>query len=139
MIRFPWLAMAFGLGLPTAAAAAAGDDKPILVPPYEATPCWVSVFDGKGFQPPAARLNGPTFVENSIMEPVLTPDLRNVGGQDFIDRIDSLIVGPRGRVTVFDQPNFSGNRRSFGPGEKVPDLSVHGFDNRIESIRMNCE
>lgn len=117
----------------------AKDDRPVLTPPYEDSPCWVSIFGGKNFQPPAARLTGPTYVKSRKTQPVDEIDLRNVGGRDFIDRIDSLIVGPRARITIYDRPRYSGRQLSFGPGERVPDLAVHGFDNRIESIKVVCE
>lgn len=129
--------MLVGLVVPSTAAALG--EKPVLVPPYEDSPCWVSVFDGKNYEPPTARLSGPTYLDAPRTGPEVVEDLRNVGGEDFIDRIDSLIVGPRARVTVHDQRNFSGERILFGPGERVPDLAVHGFENRIESIKVECE
>ncbi len=121
------------------ATAAAGADEPLLVTPYEDSPCWVTIYDGKQFEPPGARLEGPTFLEEPETGPVVTLDLRDVGGQDFIDRIDSLIVGPRARITVYAEPTYSGDRVSFGPGEKVPDLAAHNFANRIRSIKVQCD
>lgn len=127
------------LGLALSADAAAIGEKPVLVTPYDDSPCWVSIFDGKDYQPPTARLTGPTFVKSPKARPVDEVDLRNVGGRDFIDRIDSLIVGPRARITVYDQPRYSGNSLSFGSGEQVPDLAAHGFENRIKSIKVECD
>lgn len=127
------------LGLALPMAAAAKGDKPVLITPYEDSPCWVSVFDGKYYRPPAAHLTGPSFLERPTTGPIVEEDLSNVGGQDFIDRIDSLIVGPRARIVVYDKIKFSGNNLAFGPGEWIPDLAAHQFDNRIKSIRVECE
>lgn len=129
--------LVLGLGLPLTAAALG--EKPVLVSPYADSPCWVSIFDGKEFQPPSARLTGPTYLGKPETGPVVHDDLRNVGGKDFVDRIDSLIVGPRARITVYDQIRYSGNSLSFGPNERIPDLAAHGFENRIESIKVDCE
>ncbi|MEF8698413.1 MAG: hypothetical protein V5B33_03640 [Candidatus Accumulibacter sp. UW20] len=126
-----------GISLPMAAAALG--EKPVLVPPYKDTPCWVSVFDGQNFQPPSARLTGPTFLEKPETGPVVAEDLRHLGGENFIDRIDSLIVGPRARITVYDEVNFSGHKLSFEANARIPDLAVYDFNNRIRSIKVECD
>lgn len=136
MLRlFPWLIVGLGLS----SAVLARGEKPVLVSPYDDTPCWVSIFEGKDFHPPTARLTGPSFVKSPRQGPVQDIDLHNVGGRDFINRINSLIVGPRASITVYDQPRYSGNSLSFGPDERVPDLAAHGFDNRIQSIKVDCQ
>ena len=38
--------------------------------------------------------------------PVKFPTLRDVKGQNWESRIDSLVVGPKARVTIYENPNF---------------------------------
>ncbi len=106
-------------------------------PPYGGQGCWVSIFKKEGFGPPSARIDGPTFVASTKTRPVVEPDLRNVGGQNFVRKIHSLITGPDAAVVVYAQTNYTGARHEFGPGKKVSDLSS-GFAQPIASMRVRC-
>ena len=107
--------------------------------PYEGEGCWVAVFQGSNYRPPTARMSGPTFLENFMTGPVLTPDLEAVGGQEFLTRIDSLIVGPHAVFLVYAGENFSGETQEFGPGQRVSDLSAMDFSAKAKSAKVRCE
>jgi hypothetical protein len=113
-------------------------DKSFL-PPYGDQGCWVSIFDGKNFRGESARIAGPDYIERFVTKPgTVEPDLRNVGGQDFFRRIDSLIVGPHARLIAYAGQWFSGAEITFLPNARVPDLDVLNFSNRIESVKVRC-
>ena len=120
------------------AAPAQSADLP-FVTPYGDRGCWVSIFDGKDFTGAAARLSGPTFLEKfDSSGNVVEPDLRRVGGQDFMRRIDSIIVGPHARAIAYAGQWFSAAEITFRPNARVPDLDVLNFSNRIESLKVQC-
>lgn len=99
----------------------------------------MEIFDGTNYRPPKARITGPSFIEAPKIGAVIKPDLRDVAGQNFIAVIDSLISGPRAKVTVYAGDNFSGERTTFDPNVSAPDLKQLGFSNRIRSMKIACE
>ena len=124
----------------TLLAVAGHAAEPPFLPPYTGEQgCWVSIFDAKNFRGDAARLTGPTFVEKfETAGKIVEPDLRNVGGQDFFRRIDSMIVGPNARVIAYAGQWFSAAEITFLPNARVADLDVLNFSDRIESLKVQC-
>lgn len=132
------VARAFFVSLAVLAAQAHSAELP-FVTPYGNRGCWVSIFDGKDFMGDAARLTGPTFLEKfDSSGKIVEPDLREVGGQDFVRRIDSIIVGPHARAIAYAGQWFSAAEITFRPNARVPDLDVLNFSNRIESLKVQC-
>ena len=133
-------AFAFVFALATSHAAGSAGDQQAFLPPYQGDRgCWASIFDGVDFRGEAARLTGPTFVEKFQSESkVVEPDLRNVGGQDFFRRIDSLIVGPNAKLVAYAGQWFSAAEITFLPNARVADLGTINFRNRIESVKLQC-
>ena len=121
------------------AAQPSGDARAFLPPDQGERGCWASVFDGTAFRGDAARLTGRSFIERFDSDPqVLEPDLRNVGGQDFFQRIDSLIVGPHAKLIAYAGQWFDAAEITFLPNARVSDLRKLNFANRIESVKLVC-
>jgi len=116
--------------------------------------CWAEFFHDSQYAGKQFRLDGPIQLEN----------LRNVQGENWESRIESLKVGPKARVTVFENPNFKLTLketeknpdllRSLGLSEKdaledkelvfianarIHDLSDFNFRNKIRSLKIECE
>ncbi len=71
--------------------------------------CWVEFFQESQYSGAHLRLDGPVKMEN----------LRDVQGENWEARIDSLKVGPKATVTVFENPDFKLTKKEMG---KYPDL-----------------
>lgn len=125
-----------GAALALAGPAVAVD---VRVPPYGAEGCWVLVFGKKDFYPPVARLQGPTYIEKFENGPVLTPELRDVGGDAFLQQIESAIVGPRANLTGYRDIRFDGPSMALAPNTQVADLNEIQFHERVKSLQVHCE
>lgn len=113
-------------------------DERLFVPPYGQNGCWTLFFAGAEFEPPAARLNGPTFIEKFEADPVVIPELKNVGGPVFLRSAQSVIVGPRARLLGYESERFSKRSLVLDPGQQVADLVDIGFHERVESLQVEC-
>ncbi len=116
--------------------------------------CWAEFFQDSQYAGKQFRLEGPIQLEN----------LSNVHGENWESRIESLKVGPKARVSVFENTNFKLTLkemekypdllRSLGLTEKdamedkelifiansrIHDLSDFNFRNKIHSLRIDCE
>ena len=58
--------------------------------------CWAEFFQGSDYAGPHFRLAGPVELDN----------LQNVNGENWASRIDSLKVGPKATLVVFENTNF---------------------------------
>jgi hypothetical protein len=113
-------------------------NDPVKITPYAGTGCWALVFAGRNFDPPMAKLNGPTFIERFANDPVVTPELKPVGGEIFLRSIQSVIIGPQARLTGFSQPKFDNPSLTLEAGRLVPDLIDLGFHERVMSLKLEC-
>ncbi len=53
--------------------------------------------------------------------------------------IDSLMIGPKATLTVFEHRLFKDRSVSFGPNTKEAGLIKKlGFSGRIESLKLDC-
>jgi hypothetical protein len=116
--------------------------------------CWAEFFQDSQYVGKQFRLEGPIQLEN----------LSNVQGENWDSHIESLKVGPKARVTVFENTNFKLTLkemekypellRSLGLTEKdamedkelvfiansrIHDLSDFNFRNKIRSLKIDCE
>ncbi|MCK9607136.1 MAG: hypothetical protein M0R33_11885 [Methylomonas sp.] len=116
--------------------------------------CWVEFFQGSQYSGDHFRLDGPAQLAN----------LHNVQGRNWELDIDSLKVGPKARVTVFENTNFKLTLkemekypellRSLGLTEKdamedkelifranakIHDLSDFNFRKKIRSLKIDCK
>lgn len=90
--------------------------------------CWVRFYDGTGYTGANVTLVGPGELPRMA---AVAPHWR---------AWDSAIVGPRARVTVFDEPEFRERTARLQPGAAVTDLRderLEWFD-EIRSARVAC-
>ncbi|MDD5276966.1 MAG: beta/gamma crystallin domain-containing protein [Methylovulum sp.] len=116
--------------------------------------CWAEFFDESQYAGKHFRLEGPAKLVN----------LHNVQGENWDLRIDSLKVGSKAKVTVFENFNFKLTLkemakypellRSLGLTEKdamedselifeanamIHDLSDFNFHDKVRSLKVECE
>ena len=99
--------------------------------PTLAQGCWVWMFpdtDYKGTDDIA--IAGPADVK-SLHTPL---------GLDWHQKAESLIVGPKAGLTVYEVEGFRGKERTFPPGFKVQQLRKDlGFIQSIDSLKLSCQ
>jgi hypothetical protein len=132
--------------LATSALSAGGQEigveaDDLFIVPEGRQGCWVSFFENRDFRPPAVQLTGRTFVES--FEPnaqaVVEPPLQKAGGAEFLQRVQSIVVGPHARLVGFAEAQYSGGRTlELGPGRRVPDVSRLDFHQRVDSLKVFC-
>lgn len=115
--------------------------------------CWAEFFEYAQYIGDNFRLDGPVQLAN----------LRNVNGENWDLRIDSLVVGPNAKVTVFENvsykltltemANYPVLMRSLGiteqdikedselifnPKAMVHHLGEYNFHKKIRSLKIDC-
>ncbi len=115
--------------------------------------CWVDFYEYAEFIGDHLRLEGPLKMAN----------LRDVQGQNWERKIDSLIVGPKAKVTLYENANFkltltemakhpdlmkslgiteqeilNESELTFGPNQKINHLGVHNFHKKTKSLKIDC-
>lgn len=90
--------------------------------------CWVRFYDGQNFRGSSLTLAGP--VEMPQMHPA---------GNVWRDW-ESAVVGPKARVTTFDDENFRQRTASLTPGQRIADLRDQklGWFDEVHSARVAC-
>jgi hypothetical protein len=120
---------------------------------FAAKECWLDLYDKPDYQGSHVRLKGPADLSN----------LKSLNGEDWSNRIESLVVGPDAEVYAFRQENFKdapqgpiyhqrelqalgekdiGSAQdlkiSFGPGTKEHHLGDLNFHRNINSLKVEC-
>lgn len=92
--------------------------------------CWVEIFDDSKYDAddPHVKLQGPKEYAS----------LKNLGGKDWNNDIQSIIVGSSASVLAYKDKDFKGPEIAFAPGQRVPDLSRLDMSNEIESMKITC-
>ena len=115
--------------------------------------CWADFFEGTQYTGKHFLIEGPAQLEN----------LSNVNGENWDLRIDSIKVGPKAKVTVFENPNFKMTLKEmakypdlmhslgvtekdiredseliFNANTKIHDLSDFNFHKKIRSLKVEC-
>ncbi|MGQ0752865.1 MAG: beta/gamma crystallin domain-containing protein [Betaproteobacteria bacterium] len=117
-------------------AAAPGTPVIVLVPIAIATTetfgdgCWVRLHDRTNF-----RGN-----QLSLVGPVDMPNMRTAFGTDWGGEFDSIAVGPKATVTVYDNENYKDKAATFKPGQKIADMGdkqIGPFED-IRSLKIAC-
>jgi hypothetical protein len=108
----------------------------VLVPvqvradPNFANGCWVRLFDGPDFK-------GKD--ELTIAGPIDMQTLKTPSGINWKRKADSLTVGPKASVQVFENEFFRDKTLTLKPGQQVPSLRKElGFLHSIDSLKVNC-
>ncbi|MFZ2452660.1 MAG: beta/gamma crystallin domain-containing protein [Methylovulum miyakonense] len=115
--------------------------------------CWAEFFQESQYGGEHFRLEGAVQLEN----------LTNVQGENWASRIDSLKVGPKATVTVFENTNFKLTLKEmakypdllrslgltekdvledseliFRPNSVIHDLSDFNFHHKVKSLKVEC-
>lgn len=90
--------------------------------------CWVRFYDGPNFSGTTLTLAGP--VDMPSMYPA------GVVWRDW----ESAVVGPKARVSTFDNENFRQRTATLAPGQRLPDLRDRklGWFDEVHSARVAC-
>ena len=116
------IATAAAMMLPGSLQAAGGAAK---------TPdgCWASLYKGPHFTGEALALRGRTDIAN----------IHTDWGFAWDPQFESISVGPRAVLTIYDNVSFRDRTARFGPGKHVPDLDEKmGIFRSIRSLRVRC-
>jgi len=115
--------------------------------------CWVDLYEYAEYIGKHLRLTGPVGFAN----------LRDVKGENWESKIDSLIVGPAARVTLFENTNYKltltemakhpelmkslgiteeeirqESELIFKPNERVNHLGIYNFHKKTKSLKIEC-
>lgn len=99
--------------------------------PTLARGCWVWMFPETNYKgKDSIAVAGPTEIR-SLHTPV---------GLDWHSTAESLIVGPKANLTVYEVQEFRGQERTFPPGFEVRQLRNNlGFMQSIDAIKLSCK
>jgi hypothetical protein len=119
----------------SAGSTAPGAPVIVLVPVAVATTstfgdgCWVRLHDSTDFKGNQLSLVGPVDM----------PNMRTAFGTDWSGQFDSLQVGPKATVTVYDNENYTQKAATFKSGQKIRDLDEKmGTFEQIRSVKVAC-
>lgn len=91
--------------------------------------CWAKIYDGENYMGDTLTLNGP----------ISLADMTGPFGLNWDDRVNSIEVGSKATLTVFDNEAFRDQVAQFKSGQKVPDISKKlGFFDEFASVRLTC-
>lgn len=91
--------------------------------------CWARLYESQNFAGNLLSLVGPVDVPNA-----------KVGsGFEWGRKFDSVAVGPKATLTVYDNENYRQKTATFKPGQKVADLDEKmGMFENIRSLKIAC-
>ena len=89
--------------------------------------CWARMYDGGNY-------TGSQFV---LVGPVDIPSMRD--GLGLNEKYDSVIVGPKATLTVYDNVNYRDKAATLKPASRTPDLDdkMQLFET-IRSLKISC-
>ncbi|MCD6680997.1 MAG: hypothetical protein LT102_10145 [Burkholderiaceae bacterium] len=91
--------------------------------------CWARLYDSTDFKGDQLTLVGPAEM----------PDMISHFGVDWAGTFDSVAVGPKATLTVYDAQNYQDEAQTFKPGQKVADLDekMELFES-VQSAKVSC-
>ena len=92
--------------------------------------CFIEIFEDDNFDPddPHIVLQGPKEYAS----------LKDIGGKDWANDIESVIVGTNATVRAYEDRDFKGTELALVPGQRVKNLSKLDMANDIESMKITC-
>ncbi|MCC6070792.1 beta/gamma crystallin domain-containing protein [Massilia sp. GCM10020059] len=91
--------------------------------------CWAKIYDGENYMGDTLTLTGP----------ISLADMTGPFGLNWDDKVNSVEVGSKATLTVFDNEAFRDQVAQFKSGQKVPDISKKlGFFDEFASVRLTC-
>lgn len=121
------------IGLPMLAAIAFGG-APAFAADLETQVidknCFIEVFDDDDFdmKDDHYKIQGPKEFAS----------LKDVGGKNWNNDIESVIVGSNATVKAYSDKDFKGTELAFAPGQRVPNLGKLDMKDDIESLKISC-
>jgi len=121
------------IGLPMLAAIALGA-APAFAADLETQVvdknCYIEVFDDDDFdmKDDHYKIQGPKEFAS----------LKDVGGKNWNNDIESVIVGSNATVKAYSDKDFKGTELAFAPGQRVPNLGKLDMKDDIESLKISC-
>jgi hypothetical protein len=119
-----------------------------------ASDCWVDLYDKPEFKGAHVRIAGPRDVAN----------LKELNGEDWSNRLESLAVGPDAEVVAYKQADYNEEHKGqlnhpdafqswgqkevpayhdleilFGPGKREHHLGELKFHQNINSLKLRCQ
>lgn len=91
--------------------------------------CWIQFYDGEAETGGTYRFDGPTDV-NKLDN--FTFSTGEKGGNEP----DSLVMGSRAWVQVFNDNDYGGKTAYFYPNQKIDSLDVYGVGGKIDSFKL---
>jgi hypothetical protein len=92
--------------------------------------CYIEVFDDDNFDMDDAHYK--------IQGPKEFASLKDLGGKNWNNDIESVIVGSNATVKAYSEKDFKGTELAFAPGQRVPKLGKLDMSNDIESMKISC-
>ena len=92
--------------------------------------CYIEVFDGDDFVMDDAHYK--------IQGPKEFASLKDLGGKNWNNDIESVIVGSNAKVKAYSDKDFKGTEPAFAPGQRVPNLGKMNMKDDIESMKIAC-
>ena len=92
--------------------------------------CFIEIFEDDNFDAddPHVVLQGPKDYAS----------LKNIGGKDWANDIESVIVGSNATVRAYEDKDFKGTELALLPGQRVQNLGKLDMANDIESMKIAC-
>ncbi|MEQ1484148.1 beta/gamma crystallin domain-containing protein [Methyloglobulus sp.] len=115
--------------------------------------CWANFFEHAQYEGKRLHIEGPAQLEN----------LNKVNGEDWNQRIHSIKVGPKAKVTVYQNPRFEltltemakkpdlmrawgiteqdikeDSELIFNANDMIHDLGDFSFHKKIRSLKVEC-
>ena len=92
--------------------------------------CYIEVFDDDDFdmKDDHYKIQGPKEFAS----------LKDVGGKNWNNDIESVIVGSNATVKAYSDKDFKGTELAFAPGQRVPNLGKLDMKDDIESLKVSC-
>ena len=94
----------------------------------ESTGCWARIHDGQNYTGRTLTLMG----EQSL------PNLEFGVGYDWEGDIDSVEVGPKANLVLYEDESYGDEKRDLKPNERVADVHKSIFSEGIESMKLTC-
>ena len=92
--------------------------------------CFIEIFEDDNFDAddPHVVLQGPKEYAS----------LKDIGGKDWANDIESVIVGTNATVRAYEDKDFKGTELALVPGQRVKNLGKLDMANDIESLKITC-
>ena len=132
------LTMAASFAQTSVAPAQATDNQPapvIMLVPVEVSNkalesgCWAQFYDERNFKGEMVTVVGPASIASQDKGT----------GRQFKKSIDSLVLGPKATLKIYEHQMFKDKSVEFAPNSKEAGLIKKlGFGGRIESLQLQC-